>query len=103
MEIYNYIQWKKDGEFAPSVGQEVDIEIYLDLRDCMPPAWNSNGLFQVGEPYDHDYKTFDPLWVTLKKNEQGKWIYCGHCYLGKTEDKTERGYGYLRKLFSKLR
>jgi len=103
MQPYNYLMWEKDGEFSPTIGQEIDIEIVLDMRDCVPPAYWSNGIIQCGETYDHDFKTFQPLYTTFKKNDAGNYIYCGHCYLGKTEDKTERGYGYIAKLFSNYR
>lgn len=100
--VYNYLQWEKDGEFNPFVGQEIDIEIVLDMRDCVPPAYQSNGIIQCGEPYDHDYKTFQPLYTTFQRTD-GKWHYCGHCYLGKTEDKTERGYGHMARMLANYR
>lgn len=94
MQPYNYLMWEKDGEFSPAIGQEIDIEVYLDLRDCVPPAYHSNGVFQVGEAYDHDTETLKPLYTTLKKDGNGNWTYCGHCLLGQTEDRTTKGYGY---------
>jgi hypothetical protein len=94
--------WEKDGEFSPEIGQEVDIEVFLDLRDCVPPAYYSNGVFQVGEAYDHDRETCKPIYTTLRKNEQGNWCYCGHCLLGQTEDKTKNGYGYFYREYGKL-
>lgn len=102
LQPYNKIMWEKDGEFSPAIGQEIDIEVFLDLRDCVPPAYYSNGVFQVGEAYDHDHKTFQPLYTTFKR-DNGKWVYCGHCYLGKTEDKTEIGYGHIARLLSNYR
>ena len=101
---YNYIDWERDKTFSPSIGQEVDIEIFLDLRDCGPPAYYSEheGIMQVGEPYDHDYKTGKKLYTTLRKNENGHWTYCGNCFLGETEDKTSQGYSVMARYLSRL-
>ena len=93
--------WEKDGCFSPAIGQEIDIEVFLDLRDCVPPAHLSATLFQVGEAYDHERGTGKPIYTTLRK-EQGKWYYCGNCLLGQTEDKTKNGYGYFYREYGKL-
>ena len=95
MKTYTLKDWERDGELNPTIGQEVEDAIYWDLLNSLPPACNRHNIFQAGEAYDHDWQTLAPLYTTLRRNEQGKWIYCGHCLLGKTEDKTEDGFGYM--------
>lgn len=95
MKPYTLKDWEKDGELNPTIGQEVEDAIYWDLLGSVPPAYHGHNLFQAGEAYDIDKDTHEDLYTTLARNEQGNWVYMGHCILGKTEDKTENGYGYM--------
>ena len=61
MEIYTKKQWSKDRNFSAEVGQEVEKDIYYQMRDCLQPlslprAETTKGFsvgFRVGEPYTH--------------------------------------------------
>lgn len=71
-----------------SVGDYAVDEIVCDLRNCLPPAWDTRELFQLGEPYSHveapETGKFRPTFSTFARD--GKyWRYCGHCFLGETQ------------------
>ena len=78
--------WGPDDSF--SVGDYAVDEIVCDLRNCLPPAWDTRELFQLGEPYSHveapETGKFRPTFSTFVRD--GKyWRCCGHCFLGETQ------------------
>lgn len=76
-------------EKAMQPGDYVAAEIVDELRDCLPPAWNTRDLFQLGEPYSHreDPETGKcrATYTTFVRDEIG-WYYCGHCFAGRREE-----------------
>ncbi|SFX75008.1 hypothetical protein SAMN04487866_12228 [Thermoactinomyces sp. DSM 45891] len=61
------------------VGDLVADEIKDDFENCLPPAYDSPYLIQVGEPYSH--VNGRDTYSTLKRTSVG-WEYCGHCHHG---------------------
>lgn len=90
-KVYTMEEWQRDGIFSAKIGQSVSRAVYLELRDCVPPAYNGRELFQVGEPYTHDKENGKPLYATFQTDEKGEWIYIGHCLLGQTEHRKGLG------------
>ena len=81
--------WQKAGSFdrLARPGDEVTEEIVEEFRDCVPPVNNGRSVMQCGEPYDY---RFDPerkinraTYTTFELRE-GRWYYCGFCFLGHT-------------------
>lgn len=72
------------------IGDEVEDKFVDSLADELPPAYMNAAMFQVGEPYDcmEDVKTgiFRDRYETFKKWKPHSYIYCGYCFLGKTEE-----------------
>lgn len=89
MEVYTMEQWNLDKEFKAQIGQEVSDEVFEEMRDCVPPAYYSQGIMQVGEPYDADAETYENLYATFVRTDNG-WKYVGHCLRGRTENR--KGY-----------
>ena len=69
-------------------GDYVMPDVIDELRDCLPPAWNTRDLFQLGEPYSHreDPETgkYRATYTTFARDGE-YWRYCGHCFLGETQ------------------
>ena len=83
-KIYTMEDWRRDGEFSANVGQEVDADIVIEMRDCVPPAYHSRGIVQCGEAYTHERGTLIPLYATFEADTEGNWIFCGYCREGET-------------------
>lgn len=89
-QIYTMEQWAKDGSLDKDgsinieVGQEVSNEVILELKNCVPPAYLGNDIFQRGEPFCVD--AVNPgscLYFTFTHDgEAGNWIYRGLCLYG---------------------
>lgn len=75
--IYTMDDWKRDGTFKAAEGQEVDVEVVEQMRDCVPPLNWGGGLLQVGEAYGHDRTTGTALYTTFEMIG-GKWIFRGY-------------------------
>lgn len=93
--IYTMEDWRRDGTFSACVGQYVSEDIYYEMLECVPPAFSSRTIMQVGEPYDNDMETFANLYSTFARDKQG-WRYMGHCLKGRTENRIgiiENQYG----------
>lgn len=74
---YTMDDWKRDGTFKAAEGQEVDVEVVEQMRDCVPPLTWGGGLLQVGEAYDVDRTTGATLYTTFEMIG-GKWYFRGH-------------------------
>lgn len=82
MKTYTIEQWNNDGILSVQIGQAIDNEVYYQLLECVPPTTMRPDLFQVGEPYNHDY--FErPVYSTFRREAVG-WVFCGHCLKGQT-------------------
>lgn len=89
--MYTMEDWARDGVLSLAIGQKVSDEVVAQLRDCVPPAYMSYYLFQVGEPANHDKETGRPLYSTFAKDASGVWEYKGICLRGKQENR--KGWG----------
>lgn len=67
MKIYTMQDWERDGVLKLEVGQVIAPEVFYQLRDCVPPTTYGKGIFQVGEPTDHDWNTGKALYQTFEK------------------------------------
>lgn len=80
--------WEEAGDFnsAAKPGDAVDKKIVDTFIDSMPPVVLERGFVQAGEPYSHEYdilsNRWKPTFATFKRDNQGKWIYCGRCFVG---------------------
>lgn len=96
--IYTMEQWNHDGTLKIKVGQRVAEDVVFQLRDCVPPAYLSRTMVQVGEAYDNDAEHPSRELFTTFTKEAGVWTYRGHCLYGKTEHRI----GYTEKLYGKI-
>ena len=74
--IYTMEDWKHDGTLKVKEGQLIAPEVYWQLLESMPPISNGN-IFQPGEAYDHDWKTGQPLYQTVKREGDDLYRYIG--------------------------
>ncbi len=76
---------------ALSVGDYVSEKIANYVFNCMQPACDRSSCLQLGEPYstriDENGKD-KSVYHTLKKVDEGIWMYCGKCFRGES---VERG------------
>lgn len=75
MNIYTMKDWMADGSLRLRRGQNIDEEVFAQLRDSVPPTTLANGVFQVGEAYDAHPK-YGLLYQTFRKNGN-LWQYVG--------------------------
>lgn len=80
---YTLEQWRKDGSLKLQVTQLIGDDVFFQLRDCVLPHFYKYGIFQPGEPYDHDAENGVPLYMTFRKTSNG-WQYMGICRTGET-------------------
>ena len=88
-------EWMKtDGSFREYVkpGDEVDEAMVDYFMNILPPRKMSYGYLQVGEPIkscqDKDGR-WKETYATFEKIE-GKWVYQGCCFPGRSEDMSNR-------------
>lgn len=102
--MYTIEDWKRDGRLKVEVNQIISNEVMEQLINCVPPTTYGRGLFQVGEPADHEYEALNegieiPLFDTYKRTDNG-WIYLGTCREG--EKIQRKGYGkWIREQMSR--
>lgn len=96
MTTYTMKDWQRDGSLNIALGQPVADDVVNQLIGCVPPAYHSHNLFQVGEAKDNDLLQPDrELYDTFQRSALG-WVYCGTCLLGKTEHRK----GYIETLYA---
>ena len=95
-KLYTLKDWRNDRVLKVQIGQYVDYGVINQLMEDVPPLTYSNGVFQVGEAYDHNIKTGEPLYQTFV--EDGGYRYVGLCPEGSTVDETKDSYGYQRDI-----
>lgn len=102
--MYTMEDWKRDGSLKVEVNQIISDEVYETLLNCIYPTTYTRGLFQVGEPADHEYEALKdgieiPLFDTYKRTNEG-WMYLGQCREGETIQR--KGYGqWIREQMTK--
>lgn len=92
--MYTMKNWEADGDLRVSKGMLVSNDVILELLDCLPPAYMCRGIFQVGEPYDHDEEG-KPLYSTFVKKCEG-WECMGICREGETTEREGICSKYLK-------
>lgn len=95
-KLYTLKDWRKDHVLKVKIGQYVDYGVINQLMDGLPPLTYSDGIFQVGEPSDHNIKTGELLFQTFV--EDGGYRYVGLCPEGSTVDESKDSYGYQRDI-----
>lgn len=95
-KLYTLKDWRNDHVLKVKIGQYVDYGVINQLMDGLPPLTYDNGIFQPGEPYDHNIKTGELLFRTFV--EDGGYRYVGLCPEGSTVDETKDSYGYQRDI-----
>jgi hypothetical protein len=95
-KLYTLKDWRKDHVLKVKIGQYVDYGVINQLMDGLPPLTYDNGIFQPGEPYDHNIKTGELLFRTFV--EDGGYRYVGLCPEGSTVDESKDSYGYQRDI-----
>lgn len=92
-------EWRKAGDFekAAQPGDEVGVDVIQAFIDALPPATLAPNLMQAGEPYSYALDPKTGYWrntFTTFKREEGRWIYCGHCFRNKTEEPKKFKEGF---------
>lgn len=95
-KLYTLEDWRNDRVLKVQIGQYVDYAVIDKLMDGMPPLTHSNGIFQVGEPYDQNIKTGELLYQTFIDDNGYKYV--GLCPEGSTTDESKETYGYQNNL-----
>jgi hypothetical protein len=67
------------------VGDLVNYKVVDDLLNSVPPLYYKD-ICQTSEPYSHT--AAGPLYLTFK-HFNNDFIFCGACYAGKTENKSD--------------
>lgn len=71
MKTYTMQDWERDGSLKVQIGQTIAWDVFHQLLGCVPPRCYRNGIFQVGEPYSHDWNTGQALYQTFKSGKNG--------------------------------
>ena len=79
-EVYTMRDWEEDGTLKVEIGQLIEPYTFFQLRNCVPPKTYGNGIFQVGEPYSHDWHTGKALYRTFEEVDRNYWLYVGLKY-----------------------
>lgn len=75
--VYTMEDWNSDHSLSPQVGQEIDSEVFYELRDAMKPTTYTKHIFQPGEVYTVD-KNYTPLYQTFEfVGEPDRYRYIG--------------------------
>jgi len=64
-DIYTMADWTRDRELKVEVGQVVEPDVFWQLCEALPPHRWGRGVFQPGEPHDHDLDTGMALYRTF--------------------------------------
>ena len=85
MKIVTHDDWEKGGslEKVLEVGDCVPAEIVDELRNVLPPVFDTRDFFQMGEPYSHEKDEkgrYKATFVTFQNVGNGLWEFCGHCF-----------------------
>lgn len=75
--VYTMRDWEEDGTLKVEVGQLIAPYVFFQLLGSVPPKTYGNGLFQVGEPYSHDWNTVQALYRTFEEIDRNYWLYVG--------------------------
>lgn len=77
-DVYTMEDWRKDGSLKVEEGQAIEPEVFWDLCEALPPHRWGKGVFQPGEPWDHDMQTGKALYQTFEKlNSDDYYKYIG--------------------------
>lgn len=76
--------WKRDFDEDFRSGDLVTEEIAMHFAEVVPPISFRRDYIQCGEAYS----TVDgrQTYATFKKVNDGIWLYCGNCHIGKDKE-----------------
>lgn len=86
MKMKTFADWKGDLHDYLQIGDHVDDEMFQHFLNVLPPAYWSDQVLQIGEPYSH--VDGNSTYPTLRK-EKNYWVYTGHCFKGQSEQPLE--------------
>lgn len=66
-DVYTNADWERDRTLKVQVGQLIEPDVFWELCESVPPHRWSKGVFQPGEPYDHDRETGKALYQTFEQ------------------------------------
>lgn len=75
-DVYTFADWQKDKVLKIKVGQLIEPAIYWDLLCALPPKSNGH-VFQVGEPFSHDWNSGTALYQTFEDMGGNYYLYIG--------------------------
>ena len=75
--VYTMADWAKDRELKVEVGQVVEPDVFWELCEALPPHKWKHGVFQPGEPHDHDWDTGKALYRTFEQMGGDYYKYVG--------------------------
>ena len=82
-----YADWTGSLDDFLQAGDYVDDEmVEFFLQNALPPARKERGILQYSEPYSIVRNRL--TYSTIVHTYDGGWKYLGHCYQGKTKNKT---------------
>lgn len=75
--IYTMEKWRNDRTLKVQEGQIIEPEVFYQLMGSVPPETYSNGIFQPGEPADHEFRTGRALYMTFEHVGNNFYKYVG--------------------------
>lgn len=79
--------WRGDLSDYLKPNDEIDEDLYYYFLEVLPPEYQENGVFQVGEPYSHD-KENKPIFDTFEQIKD-KYFYRGHLTTKQAKELTK--------------
>lgn len=73
MLFEDFAKRKAANQRSPWEWNETTEEAYNYGLEVLPPAYWKDGVFMVGEPYDHYADTGEPTYQAYKRNKDGYW------------------------------
>ena len=70
------------------VGDQVDDAMFDYFLGVLPPAYYSDSIVQIGEPYSHvnGWPTYSTLARKAGVHCDGPWHYAGHCHRAQSHE-----------------
>lgn len=66
-DVYTMQDWRNDRTLILEEGMVIDPEVFWEICEALPPHRWGKGIFQPGEPHDHDMETGKALYQTFGK------------------------------------
>lgn len=90
MKTYTMEDWRRDGVFKASPGQQVEEGIYFQMLCDVPPIYHGgfHRTFQVGEAHSHDSE-LNPLYGTFTRRGD-EFYFLGYLRCDNVEIENEQ-------------